>query len=234
MKQFKQRASKASVLLTASGAFSKAETPKSYIKEWLISEFTGKTKGIDSKYLRRGIESEDIAIDRIAKHFNIDFKKNEQHFEDDFFTGTPDIITEEFIVDAKCSWDAFTFPFFMETPPLAYVAQLQVYMELTGLRKAKLAYCLENGTEEQINKLAWSKSNGEEVTIEHWDEAEKELNYDHLPDHFRIKIFEIDYDEKIISNLKAGIEYWRSIIDTELTKPFESLKKESLKLEINK
>ena len=232
MKKFKQRASKGSVLLTAKGAVSKAETPKSYVKEWLISEVTGKYKSIDSKYLRRGIVQEDLAIERISKFLGFDLKKNEEYFEDEYFTGTPDIITEDCIIDAKCSWDAFTFPYFMEEPPMTYLVQLQIYMELIGVKKAKLAYCLENGIEEQINKLAWSKSNGEEPTIEHWDEAEKELNYDHLPDHLRIKTFDIDYNEGIINNLKSGIVYWRNIIDAELTKPFENLKKESLRLEL--
>lgn len=218
MKQFKQRASKGSVLLTAKGAVSKAETPKSYVKEWLISEITGKYKSIDSKYLRRGIAQEDLAIERVSKHLGLDLIKNEKYFENEYFTGTPDIITEDCVIDTKCSWDCFTFPYFMEEPPIIYVVQLQIYMELIGVKKAKLAYCLENGTEEQINKLAWSKSNGEEPTIEHWDKAEKELNYDHLPDHLRIKTFDIEYDPTMVENLKESVIYWRSFIETDLLK----------------
>lgn len=216
MKEFKQRASKGSVLLTAKGAISKAETPKSYVKEWLISEITGKYKTIESKYLRRGIESEDFAIERVSKHLGLDFAKNEKYYEDEYFTGTPDILTDELVIDTKCSWDAFTFPYFMDKPPIVYVVQLQIYMYLTGRRKAILAYCLENGTEEVINKLAWSKAKGEEPTIEHWDKAEKELNYDHLPDYLRIKTFEIEYDEEIINNLKESVLYWRVFIKKEL------------------
>lgn len=218
MKQFKQRASKGSVLLTAKGAVSKAETPKSYVKEWLISQITGKHKSIDSKYLRRGIVQEDLAIARVSKHLGLDLIKNEYYFEDEYFTGTPDIITEDCVIDTKCSWDAFTFPYFMEDPPLIYVVQLQIYMILTGKRKAILAYCLENGTDEQINKLAWSKSNGEEPTIEHWDKAEKELNYDHLPYHLRIKTFEIKYDPTMAEKLKESVIYWREFINTDLLK----------------
>jgi hypothetical protein len=37
MKEFKIRASKASVLLTAGGKTSVAQTPKTYFEEWLIS-----------------------------------------------------------------------------------------------------------------------------------------------------------------------------------------------------
>ena len=67
MKEFKIRASKASVLLTAGGKTSVAQTPKTYFEEWLISNITGKHKVIDSKYLRRGIESEEFAIARVGK-----------------------------------------------------------------------------------------------------------------------------------------------------------------------
>ena len=39
MKEFKIRASKASVLLTAGGKTSVAQTPKTYFEEWLISNY---------------------------------------------------------------------------------------------------------------------------------------------------------------------------------------------------
>lgn len=196
-----------------------SETTKIYIKEWLISQVTGKRKVIYSKYLRRGIDAEDSSIERGAKTFGIEMIKNEQYFENDHFCGTPDVLTEDYVIDFKTPFDAFTFPYFMTEPPLDYVAQLQVYMELTGKRKAKLCYCLENGTLEQINKLAWQKakdSGHDEPTIEDWDEAEADLNYDHLDDHLRIKTFEIEYDATIIENLKESVIFAREYIETEL------------------
>jgi hypothetical protein len=45
MKQFKVRASKAGILLTnGRDRKSMGETAKSYLKEWVISEFSGKQK----------------------------------------------------------------------------------------------------------------------------------------------------------------------------------------------
>ena len=215
MKQFKLRASAGGNMLTAKGAMSKAETPKTFIKEWYITQITGKRKVINSKYLRRGIESENLAIERVDK----DLVKNEQFFENDYFTGTPDIITDDTIIDVKCSWDAFTFPFFMKEPPMMYEAQLQIYMELTGKRKAKLCYCLENGTMEKINQLAWQKAKDEgldEPSIENWDEADKDLNYDHLPEKLRIKSFDIEYNSEMVESLKESVEFAREYIETEL------------------
>jgi hypothetical protein len=219
MKEFKLRASASGKMLTAKGVLAKNETSRGYVKEWLISEITGKRKTIDSKYLRRGVEVEDLSIKRIGKTLGLELTKNELYFENDFFTGTPDLITEDTVIDAKSSWNCFTFPYFMEEPPIDYVAQLQVYMNLTGKRKAILAYCLENGTQEQINQLAWQKAKevgADEPTIEHWDEAESDLNYDHLPDYLRIKMFYIDYDESMIDNLKEVVLFARKYINEEL------------------
>lgn len=218
MKQFKLRASAGGNMLTSKGAMSKAETPKTFIKEWYITQLTGKRKVINSKYLRRGIESENLAIERVNK----DLVKNEQFFENEYFTGTPDIVTDDTIIDVKCSWDAFTFPFFMKEPPMNYLTQLQIYMELTGKRKAKLCYCLENGTTEQINQLAWQKAKDEgldEPSIENWDDADKDLNYDHLPENLRIKSFDIEYNADMIESLKESVEFARGYIEKELA-PF--------------
>jgi len=216
MKEFKLRASASGKMLTATGRVSNAETPRTFVKEWLISQITGKQKVIDSKYFRRGIESEALAIKRVGKYL----VKNEQFFENEYFTGTPDVITVDTVIDTKCSWDCFTFPFFMKTPPIEYVSQLQVYMHLTGKRKAILAYCLENGTMEQINQLAWKKAKdtgSDEPTIEHWDEAESDLNYDHLSDELRMKQFHLEYDHEMIDNLIQGVIFGREYIKELLT-----------------
>jgi len=219
MKQFKLRASASGKMLTAKGAVAQNDTSRAYVEEWLISLLTGKTKEIESKYLTRGIESEKLAIARISKTLNLELKKNELQFENDYFTGKPDIITEDTIIDAKCSWDVFTFPYFMKSPPMNYVLQLQEYMEMTGKRKAILAFCLENGTLDQINRLAWQKAKkdgADEPTVQHWESAESELNYDHLADELRIKLFHVDYDENLIKNLLEAVKLARIYIYEEL------------------
>ena len=107
----------------------------------------------------------------------------------------------------------------MKDPPIQYVAQLQVYMNLTGKRKAILAYCLENGTMEQINSLAWKKAKddgADEPKIDHWDTAESELNYDNLSPELRIEKLEIEYDEDMINNLIEGVKFGREYIKNEL------------------
>lgn len=218
MKQFKCRASQMGLLLKndRSGK-AMGETAKSYVKEWYISELTDKQKDIKSKYFERGNSMEIFAIERISKYYNKPFKKNELFLENEFFTGTFDCATADRVIDAKVPFDAFTFPYFETELNPDYYAQMQVYMELTGLRKASVCYCLENGSDEQIERLSWqiAKDLGkDEPDIEDWENAEKQLSYDHLPDNLRIKVFEIEYNSEFIENAKKRVIEAREYLQT--------------------
>jgi hypothetical protein len=218
MKQFKCRASQIGKLLTNDrGGKSMGETAKNYIKEWYISELTGKQKEIKSKYLDRGNAMEEKAIERAGKYYNCELEKNEIQLENEWFTGTFDVRTIDRVIDTKVPFDAFTFPFFDTPIDKDYYAQLQIYMNLTGLRKASLCYCLENGSEEQIDRLTWQIAKDlekDEPTIEDWEEAENQLSYDHLPDHLRIKVWELEYDEVFIENAKQRVLEAREYLET--------------------
>jgi len=218
MKQFKCRASQIGKLLSndRSGK-AMGETAKSYIKEWYISELTGKQKDIKSKYFERGNSMESKAIERVARYYDTALFKNEIQLEDEFFTGTYDAKTIDRIIDTKVPFNAFTFPFFDNQIDKDYYIQLQIYMHLTGLKKASLCYCLENGSDEQIDRLSWQIAKDldkDEPSIEDWDLAEKELSYNHLPDNLRIKVFEFDYDETFIESAKQRVIEAREYLET--------------------
>lgn len=220
MKQFKCRASCGGKLLTndRSGK-AMGETAKSYLKEWVISELTGKEKDIKSKYLSRGKSMESTAIERASKYYGCELEKNEIQLENEYFTGTYDAVTLDRVIDTKVPFDAFTFPFFVTEPDKDYYAQLQIYMNLTGLKKASLCYCLENGTDEQMQRLSWDIARDlgkDEPDIEEWDMAEQELSYDNLPDNLRIKVFEFEYDEAFIEKLEKRVFEAREYIEKEL------------------
>jgi hypothetical protein len=220
MKQFKCRASQIGKILTndRSGK-GMGETAKSYAKEWLISQITGKEKDIKSKYLDRGNAMEESAINRVAKHYNCKLVKNDINLENDFFTGTFDARNTERVIDTKVPFDAFTFPFFVEKIDPDYYGQLQIYMHLTGLKKASLCYCLENGSDEQIERLSWKiakELKKDEPDIEEWEQAEKELSYDLLEDKLRIKVFEFYYDADFIEKAVERVLQVREYIEKEL------------------
>lgn len=195
---FKIRASAAGKIMTNPRAKTEliSETTKSYVKEYLISEIYGIRKQINNKYLSKGIWLEDEAIDKAIEWLDIPFAlKNESYFEDDFFCGTPDLILEDEILDIKCSWDAFTFPLFEnEIPTKDYYYQLQVYMHLTGKRKAKLVYVLLNTPDELV--------------------YEEKHSYDNMDKKYRIKTYEIEYSEDVIADLKERVTNIRTYIKT--------------------
>jgi len=181
MKPFKLRASAAGTLIPNGKGYLISVGGKTYLKEWVISQLYGVEKQIKNKYLVKGIQFEDQAIDFTVKMLSIDFAmKNEKRFEDDYFTGEPDMIMDDLIIDIKNSWDCFTFPLFeLDIPNSDYFYQLQVYMHLTGKRKAKLVYVLLD------------------TPATNWDEG---IMYQ-VPDELRIKTFDIEYDPTVIESL---------------------------------
>lgn len=160
----------------------------------------GYRKEIKSKYLEKGTVLEDIAIDKAIEWLDLPFViKNEKSFEDEFFTGTPDLILENEVIDIKCSYDCFTFPLFEEELPTDdYYYQLQVYMHLTGKKKGRVVYVLLNTPEE----------------IAPWEE---EKDYDDLDKKYRVKSYEFDFDEKVIEDLKEKVLLTREYLK-EITK----------------
>ena len=171
-----------------------SKTTKEYLEQWAKEQIYGVRKSIKSKYLDKGNAVEEDAIKYAAQELGWLFAdKNEELFKDEYFVGTPDVILEDTIVDIKSSWDCFTFPLFGDVVPNNdYFYQLQVYMHLTGKRKAQLCYVLMN-TPEYIS----------------YEETE---DYSEIDSKYRIKIFDIDYDEEVIDKLKERVQTSRDYI----------------------
>ena len=111
-----------------------SQTAKSYIQELVLEHKFGIKKEFSSRYTDKGLQCEDEAISLVNDVLGLGFIfKNEEHFQNDWITGTPDVNTNEILLDIKCSYEAHTFPFFDdEIPTPAYFFQLQGYMWLTG------------------------------------------------------------------------------------------------------
>jgi hypothetical protein len=117
-----------------------SQTAKTYIHELVLEHKYGIKKEFSSRYTDKGIQVEDDAILLVNDVLNVKFiYKNEEHFTNDWITGTPDVNTEDVLLDVKSSWDATTFPFFdTEIPNKDYFYQLQGYMLLTGKQQSML------------------------------------------------------------------------------------------------
>ena len=196
-----------------------SKTCKSYLQELAIEEMYGIKKEFSSRYTDKGIEVERNSIDLVQEVCDFGFMyKNEEHFENDYITGTPDVNTDNCLLDVKSSYDASTFPWFAEEiPNKDYFYQLQGYMALTGKRKSILAYCLVNTpyqiVEDEIRREHW-KHHLIDESDELRADVEAKHNFDHIPPQKRIRIFEVRYDKDVVKAIYERVEQCREYYQT--------------------
>jgi hypothetical protein len=189
-------------------------TAMSLIKElWIMREF-GREKYIQTKYMLKGIEQENSSIQLLNSILSKEYQKNEKFFENDFITGTPDIIGDE-IIDIKSSWDLWTFASIDEKTALkTYRYQLLGYMWLTGIKKAKLAYCLVDTPEHMFVDEMYK------LTFTHKDLSQEQLEakfYDNyhfsdIPKEKRVKIYNVEWSDEEIEGIKNKVLLTREIM----------------------
>lgn len=196
-----------------------SQTAKTYIEEEVLRAKYGIIKPFYSRYTDKGNAVEGKAIEMAAEALELSFVyKNERHFENEFLTGTPDVNTDDILLDVKSSWDATTFPFFAtEIPTKDYYYQLQGYLELTGKTEALLVYCLVNTpiemVEDEIRRAHWNAHLLEE-DLDLRDEILKRHVFDHIPLGRRVKVFKVEKDEQVIEQIKERVELCREYFNT--------------------
>ena len=208
MKQFKIRASGAGAIMGAKGL---GKTGESFLQQWVKEQLYGRKKFMTNKYVEKGLIMEDASLDYIAEHLCYGMLvKNEEYFNNEYFTGTPDVILDDHIIDVKNSYDCFTFPLFEnDVPNKDYIYQAQIYMDLVGRDSYKLIYTLMDNPEHQIEKdFKWN--NPKQLDYEKF---KKDYVYSNLNSDLRIKIFEIKRDEAIIQKLKDRVIESREYIN---------------------
>jgi len=195
-KTYRHRASQSGLLLTnGKDDLKLGASMITYLKKWYAEQKSGVRDEIDSKYFRKGNMCEDEAIDICAERFGLGIlEKNIVHFNDEHFNGTPDVITDEFVIDTKCSWDYVTFLDSITSPiNKDYEAQLQVYMHLTGVKKAKLVYVLLD-TPAEAN-------------------YGNDIFYSHMPINERFYSFELEYDPTMIEKMQEKVNNAKIFLD---------------------
>lgn len=191
-----------------------SQTAKTYVQDLVLEEKYEIKKEFSSRYTDKGNQVEDLSIALVNEVLNYNFiYKNDEQFENDWITGTPDVNTDEVLIDVKSSWDASTFPWFeTEIPNKDYYYQLQGYMWLTGKKESVLAYCLINTdfemVEDEIRRAHWKLH-----LIEENDQLRKDIEakhkFDHIPKNRRVKYWFVQRDESVIEQIKERVELCR-------------------------
>lgn len=221
------------------------ETCKKHLIDVFISEYYGRKRTLDNKWLKKGttVESESISLYNSVNEKK--YRKNTETLKNDYVIGTPDII-EDIIGEAKSSYDIWTFLSAKHGKlDKDYYWQVQAYMWLTGLKKAKLFYALCNTPVDDIldekRRLAWRMKSIDEESeeyVERCKEIERNAIYDiesfkyenpyfdfhndvdkwewDIPAQNRLHVIDIPYDKSAIDKLKTRIEDCREWIQKEL------------------
>lgn len=220
-KQFKMRCSALGALFTEPRAKSEliSATLKTHLNDWYLEKKYGVRTEIRSRYTDKGIQLEDEAIREYNKLFGTNHFKNDEFFEDDFIQGTPDIVSDDEVLDIKCSFSLDSFPILeKKMSNKNYYAQLQGYMRLTGKSKAKLVYVLLDTPEDIIVREAKGIMYKEKLPDDFLDilieEVREAHTYSHIPIKDRIKIFEVLRDEDMINNIDQKVIFSREYIDS--------------------
>ncbi len=196
-----------------------SQTAKSYIHELVLQDKYGIRKEFSSRYTDKGNEVENQSIALVNDVLDVGFiYKNEEHYENDWITGTPDVNTEDVLLDVKSSWDGTTFPFFeTEIPTKDYFYQLQGYLWLTGKTQAILCYCLIDTPADMVASEVKRQHyilNKIEEDLELTREIESKHMFSHIPKNRRVKVFYVQKDETVIERIKEQVELCREYYNT--------------------
>lgn len=209
---FKIRCSQIGQIMTAPKSKSDllSKTTMTYIDEWMKEQIYGRSKKIESKYIDKGVQMEDEAIEFITSYYpELPLLiKNERNFADDFMTGTPDLILDDEIIDIKCPFDCFTFPLFeKELPERNYYWQLQGYMNLTGTNKGSIIYVLMDTPLSIVEReIKYNPEKEDEIITYH--------SYGNIDSKYRVKRFDISRDDEAIELIKQRVIECRHYIKT--------------------
>jgi len=196
-----------------------AKTAQTFCKTWLKEQLYMRRNEFSSKYTDKGNIMEDNSIDFIGAQLDLGLLlKNEEELSNDFMTGTPDVRIPALIIDAKNSWDCFTFPLFEEDVPNdAYYWQAQGYLELENKDDYKLVYVLSDTPIHLIEKEAYwyCKNNGyDELDNDIYHEFEDRMTYPRIDDSLKIKVFDIKRSPEDVMKIQERVIQCRVYINS--------------------
>lgn len=200
----KFRASQLGKLMTSSRTNGEvlSQTAKSYIIQKAKEDFYDYKVELTNKYILKGIHQEQDSIDLLNAVRFESYKKNEKREENEWLTGSCDIITEDLIIDCKTSWSLDTFPATSyELKDLSeYEWQGRAYMWLYDRPRFELCYVMVSTADDILSdydSYAIHK-------VDHIDPAKRITSITFERD----KELEIQMAEKLI----AATEFYKEVL----------------------
>lgn len=181
------------------------ETCITYLKEWYAEQVYDDREDIKSKYFDKGNLMEESAINFSGVMLGLGLlDKNEEEFENEWLTGTPDVITKNMILDTKCPWSGKTFLDSVLSPLSdAYEWQMIGYMWLTDKPLAKVCFCLMD-TPDFVN-------------------FGKAVTYDEVPSNFKFHAKSVEKSEEKENQIKERVGLCRKWLENYHNQVLEAL-----------
>jgi hypothetical protein len=195
-------------------------TAMSYIREvWLRNEY-GYDEPVVTNEMLKGLLCEDEAIGVLTRQLEGPFRvKNEEAFENDWFTGTPDVLLDDAVEDVKCSWTLKTYVD-VQHPSALYYAQGQVYMDLTGRDTFRLCHVLLSTPPEILmeeHKRFYFRFNCDEEDphlIDCYNRLTAMHDVSRIPEDKRIKVFTFNREDAYLEKLRRRVEEANRVYET--------------------
>jgi hypothetical protein len=206
-----------------------SETAKTYVEEIWLEKEHGYKEVYFTPQIKKGILNERDSLNLVQSVLGGGYReKNEEKFENDYITGTPDSVPEEghdgislqekdeysmicfppdsdFVEDVKSSFTVKTFRKAGVKP--AYYWQGQSYMWLKKRKYFRLIYCLTPTPEHIITELTkpyYFKFDCDEENpdyIEIVNQIRRNHDISHIPMEKRIKVFIEEFSTEGIESL---------------------------------
>ena len=192
---------------------------KTYCLEWIKQqpEFFNRRKNVENKYMTKGNEVEDAALQFVAEQMGYSMLiKNETREENDYMTGECDNKQPDHTIDTKASWDSSTFPLFETELDPIYEWQGRGYMELYNVPKHVVVYCLMDTPAElisgEVKSQSYKRGLSEDETIDLYEELFKSMTYEDVDPALKLKALWIERDKSKIEEIKFRVELCREFI----------------------
>jgi len=183
------------------GDFGLTETAITLVKEKVKQHLYHYKSTIESKYLTKGIETEDQIREMYNGFFFTNLEKNTERKSNDWIEGEPDAISDK-IIDFKSAWSSETFPASIsdaekKIKKAGYETQLRGYMWLWGLDSAELVYGLVDTPEYLIE----------------WEQNRSIHEVEHLAVHLRLTCVQYERDKDYEMLIKSKVEDCRKFAE---------------------
>ncbi len=203
-----------------------SETAKTMLRTKFLAKKYGVFKSGESKYTEKGNRQEGEALQVIADYFSTELEVKPNRVFTDYFSGECDAIGmingKKTIIDAKCSYDVFTFNEAKITEKKVYAVQMQIYMFLYDCTHAKVCYILldtpDDIIQSAIRKMEYlaeaQNKTPEWVATQRANIIRLGKPEGYIPLEERIHIVEYEYDENLVNEWIPYVERARLFLKT--------------------